>query len=61
MSEPVSVLLADDQELLRDALATILGADERIRISGSVPDGSAAVEHVRAHAVDVPDDLSELD
>jgi DNA-binding NarL/FixJ family response regulator len=53
MSEPVSVLLADDQELLRDALATILGADERIRISGSVPDGSAAVEHVRAHAVDV--------
>ncbi len=50
---PVSVLLADDQELLRDALATVLGADPRIRISGGVPDGAAAVEHVRAHRVDV--------
>lgn len=53
MSDPVSVLLADDQELLRDALATILSADARIRIAGAVADGSAAVEHVRAHAVDV--------
>ncbi|SJM70423.1 response regulator transcription factor [Gulosibacter sp. 10] len=50
---PVSVLLVDDQDLLRDALATVLGADPRIRVSGGVANGDAAVEHVRSHRVDV--------
>ncbi|WP_156761881.1 response regulator [Microbacterium karelineae] len=53
MSDPVSVLLADDQDLLRDALATVLDADRRIRVVGGVRDGAAAVEHVRAHRIDL--------
>lgn len=50
---PVRVLLADDQELLREALATVLGADERIEIVATAADGIEAVEAVRAHRVDV--------
>ena len=53
MTASVSVLLADDQELLRDALSTVLGADPRIRVTGGVGDGASAVEYVRAHHVDV--------
>ncbi|WP_105566387.1 response regulator [Microbacterium halophytorum] len=53
MTAPVSVLLADDQELLRDALVTVLDADPRIRVVGGVGDGAAAVEHVRAHRTDL--------
>lgn len=49
----VSVLLADDQELLRDALATVLGADERLEVVGAASDGAEAVEIVRTHRVDV--------
>lgn len=49
----VSVLLVDDQELLRDALATVLAADPRIEVLGAVGDGSAAVEFVRHYSVDV--------
>ncbi|WP_418907671.1 response regulator [Glutamicibacter endophyticus] len=49
----IHVLLADDQELLRDALGTVLGADPRLQIVGSVADGAEAVDFVRAHAVDV--------
>ncbi|MGK9219617.1 MULTISPECIES: response regulator [unclassified Microbacterium] len=49
----IRVLLADDQELLRDALTTVLGADARLEIVGGVADGAAAVEYVRAHDVDV--------
>ncbi len=50
---PVRVLLADDQELLRVSLATVLGADPRLEVVGGVPDGRAAVEAVRSHLVDV--------
>ncbi|MBM7502869.1 response regulator [Agromyces aurantiacus] len=53
MTGPVTVLVADDQELLRDALATILDADPRIELSGTAADGAEAVAHVRAHHVDV--------
>lgn len=53
MNRPVTVLLADDQKLLRDALATVLDADPRLEVVGAVADGAAAVEHVRAHRVDV--------
>jgi len=53
VNRPVTVLLADDQELLRDALATVLDADPRLEVVGAVADGAAAVEYVRAHRVDV--------
>lgn len=53
MIAPVTVLLADDQVLLREALATVLGADPHITVVGGVDDGAAAVEFIRTHRVDV--------
>ncbi|WP_343234310.1 response regulator transcription factor [Microbacterium salsuginis] len=53
MSRPIRVLLADDQELLRDALATVLGAEHDIEVVATAADGAAAVAGVRAHQVDV--------
>lgn len=53
MTRPISVLLADDQVLLREALSTVLGADPRIEVAGGVDDGAAAVSFVRSHRVDV--------
>ncbi|GGA55017.1 DNA-binding response regulator [Pseudoclavibacter endophyticus] len=49
----VRVLIADDQELLRASLETVLGADERIDVIANVDDGDAAIEACRAHRVDV--------
>ncbi|MCK2025064.1 response regulator transcription factor [Microbacterium sp. SSW1-47] len=49
----VRVLLVDDQELLRTAIALTLERDARIAEVVAVASGEAAVEHVRAHAVDV--------
>lgn len=53
VSRPIRVLLADDQELLRDALATVLGAEHDIEVVATAADGAAAVAGVRAHQVDV--------
>ncbi|WP_243229354.1 response regulator transcription factor [Microbacterium sp. CIAB417] len=49
----IRVLLADDQDLLREALAMMLGRDERLEIVGSVRSGDEAIAFVRAQAVDV--------
>ncbi|MEJ1087955.1 response regulator transcription factor [Microbacterium sp. Mu-80] len=49
----VRVLLADDQDLLREPLAMMLARDERIEVAGSVASGDEAISFVRAHAVDV--------
>ena len=53
VSRPIRVLLADDQELLRDALSTVLGAEQDIEVVATAADGAAAVSGVRAHKVDV--------
>lgn len=47
------VLIVDDQELLRSAIALMLDRDARVTDVATVSSGEAAVEHVRAHAVDV--------
>ncbi|MEV7632558.1 response regulator transcription factor [Microbacterium sp. NPDC089318] len=49
----VRVLIVDDQELFRDAIALTLARDERIGTVVAVAGGAEAVEHVRARAVDV--------
>ncbi|MFB7249769.1 response regulator [Microbacterium sp. NPDC056234] len=49
----IRVLLADDQDLLREALAMMLGRDERLEIVGSVRSGDEAIAFVRGQAVDV--------
>jgi DNA-binding NarL/FixJ family response regulator len=49
----VRVLIVDDQELFRDAIALTLGRDPRSAAVVAVPGGAEAIEHVRAHGVDV--------
>lgn len=49
----IRVLIVDDQELFREAIAVLLRRDERIEEVVSVASGAAAVEHVRGHTVDV--------
>ncbi len=49
----VRVLIADDQALFREAIAALLARDSRLEITASVDSGDAAIEFVRAHAVDV--------
>ena len=49
----VRLLLADDQDLLREALALMLGLDDRISVVGSVRSGDEAIAFVREQPVDV--------
>ena len=49
----VTVLLVDDQPLVRAGIATILGAQEDLRVVGEAADGAAAVEAARALRPDV--------
>jgi DNA-binding NarL/FixJ family response regulator len=49
----IRVLIADDQALFREAIAALLSRDPRLEIAASVDSGDAAIEYVRAHAVDV--------
>jgi DNA-binding NarL/FixJ family response regulator len=47
------VLIADDEPLFAEALAVLLGADERIEVVGRAGDGSQAVELARELDPDV--------
>ncbi|MER6988444.1 response regulator transcription factor [Saccharopolyspora hirsuta] len=49
----ISVVLADDQELVRSGFAMILDAQPDITVVAEAGDGAAAVEAVRAHRPDV--------
>lgn len=49
----ISVVLADDEALLRKALAALLPMEGDITVVAEAPDGAAAVEAVRHHRPDV--------
>jgi DNA-binding NarL/FixJ family response regulator len=49
----VRVLLADDQSLLREGLATMLSVEEDIEVVGQVANGEAAVRFAAENDVDV--------
>jgi DNA-binding NarL/FixJ family response regulator len=49
----IRILIADDHQLMRDALADVLAGQERFRVVGQASDGRQAVELARAHRPDV--------
>ena len=49
----IRVVLVDDQKLMRDGIATILGNDPGIDVVGSAADGAAALEVVTSTSPDV--------
>ncbi|KHK99539.1 LuxR family transcriptional regulator [Microbacterium mangrovi] len=50
---PIRVLIADDQAIIRDGLATILGLLPDIEVVGTAPDGREAVALAVEHRPDV--------
>ena len=50
---PIRVLIADDQALVRGALATLLGLENDLEVVAQVGRGDEVLEAVREHAVDV--------
>lgn len=50
---PITVVIADDQPLVRSGLRLILEGEIDIRIVGEAGDGSAAIAQVATHAPDV--------
>lgn len=53
MPDTISILLVDDQQLIRDGISALLALQEGIIIVGSVSDGQEAVDFVADHEVDV--------
>lgn len=52
-SAPISVLLADDEQLIRSALAALLPLNGGIRVIAEAADGIEAVQLAREHRPDV--------
>jgi DNA-binding NarL/FixJ family response regulator len=52
-ARPVRVLVADDQELIREGIASLLGIQPGIDVVGTARDGREAVEQAVALAADV--------
>lgn len=50
---PIRVLLADDEDLIRAAVAALLGLEPDLRVVAQAADGRAAVEAAVAHRPDV--------
>lgn len=53
MSAPIRILIADDQALVRGALATLLGLEPDIDVVAQTGSGRAVAALAREHAVDV--------
>ncbi|MDV9193605.1 response regulator transcription factor [Streptomyces sp. SR27] len=51
--QPIRVVIADDEPLIRAGIRMILNSDQEIAVVGEAADGREAVEAARAHAADV--------
>ncbi|MFF3759611.1 response regulator [Streptomyces sp. NPDC002185] len=51
--QPIRVVIADDEPLIRAGIRMILISDPEIQVVGEAADGRAAIEAARAHAADV--------
>ena len=62
MSGEITVLVADDQDIVRDGLAALLDAAPGVRVLGTAPDGRAALDRVRRlRALGTPVDVVLMD
>ena len=52
-AEPIRVLVADDQRVVREGLATLIGLIDGIEVIGTAQDGVEAVERARSTSPDV--------
>ncbi|MFI9200733.1 response regulator [Streptomyces sp. NPDC053048] len=53
MSDPITVVLADDQALLRSAFKVLVDSEPGMRVVGEASDGDRAIELARLHTPDV--------
>ncbi|WP_040163385.1 response regulator transcription factor [Microbacterium gorillae] len=53
MTEPLRILLADDQALIRGAMAALLSMEPDLQVVAETGDGTDVVDLVRDHRVDV--------
>ncbi|MDR1712401.1 MAG: response regulator transcription factor [Propionibacteriaceae bacterium] len=53
MSDPIRILLVDDQELVRAGLAMVIGSQPDMRVVAQAGDGQAAVELARKTPCDI--------
>ncbi len=51
--EPLKVIIADDQRVVRDGLVTILGAMDGVQVAGAAQDGAEAIALAGQHDADV--------
>lgn len=49
----ITVLIADDQELIRDSLQLLISSDERFKVIGTARDGEETVGMALKHIPDV--------
>jgi DNA-binding NarL/FixJ family response regulator len=53
VTDPVRVLLVDDDALMRAGLAAVLSSDDDVLVVGEAEDGAVALERVRRHEPEV--------
>ncbi|MDD7464976.1 MAG: response regulator transcription factor [Actinomycetaceae bacterium] len=53
MSEEIRILIADDDEIIRDALSNLLNCEEGMKVVTAVADGVQALKEMREHIIDV--------
>lgn len=52
-SDPIRILIAEDQQLIRRAFAKILELEADVRVVGQAADGAEAIEMARRHRPDI--------
>ena len=49
----INVLVVEDQQMVREAISTLIGLDTFINVVGQAEDGNAAISFLENHAIDI--------